>query len=153
MLDHFTVANSHFANYRPLGVVPQKAVGKFCLIHHLSYPHGESVNDAIPADLCTVMPPLQWAPTRPNKQWFFFFVADGDHHLKSATWTLDGVGSSSLFQADWPCSGWNGHEILSLGACCFFFYSSQHRAQISCRCFPLGNITAHWSLKWEMGVN
>lgn len=38
----------------PLGVVPKKAAGEFRLIHHLSYPHGESGNDAIPADLCTV---------------------------------------------------------------------------------------------------
>lgn len=26
----------------PLGVVPKKAPGEFCLIHHLSYPKGTS---------------------------------------------------------------------------------------------------------------
>ena len=37
----------------PLGVVPKK-VGEFRLIHHLSYPEGDSVNDHIPKDLCSV---------------------------------------------------------------------------------------------------
>lgn len=31
----------------PLGVVPKKEAGKFCLINHLSYPMGMSVNDGI----------------------------------------------------------------------------------------------------------
>ncbi|XP_041440120.1 uncharacterized protein LOC121400643 [Xenopus laevis] len=31
----------------PLGVVPKKEAGKFRLIHHLSHPHGSSVNDGI----------------------------------------------------------------------------------------------------------
>ena len=31
----------------PLGVVPRKTPGKFCLIHHLSYPPGASINDVI----------------------------------------------------------------------------------------------------------
>ncbi|XP_053140582.1 uncharacterized protein LOC128340004 [Hemicordylus capensis] len=38
----------------PLGVVPKKAPGEYRLIHHLSYPRGDSVNDGIPADLCSV---------------------------------------------------------------------------------------------------
>ncbi|XP_054843457.1 uncharacterized protein LOC129335043 [Eublepharis macularius] len=38
----------------PLGVVPKKAAGEFRLIHHLSYPRGSSVNDAIPEHLCSV---------------------------------------------------------------------------------------------------
>lgn len=38
----------------PLGVVPKKAPGDYRLIHHLSYPKGASVNDAIPGDLCSV---------------------------------------------------------------------------------------------------
>lgn len=38
----------------PLGVVPKKAPGQFRLIHHLSYPKGDSVNDGIPAQLCSV---------------------------------------------------------------------------------------------------
>ena len=29
----------------PLGVIPKKAKGEFRMIHHLSYPEGESVND------------------------------------------------------------------------------------------------------------
>lgn len=36
----------------PLGVGPTKAPGQFRLIHHLSCPRGESVNDSIPANLC-----------------------------------------------------------------------------------------------------
>jgi hypothetical protein len=31
----------------PLGVVPKRALGKYCLIHHLSFPRGASVNDGI----------------------------------------------------------------------------------------------------------
>ncbi|XP_054839956.1 uncharacterized protein LOC129332750 [Eublepharis macularius] len=38
----------------PLGVVPKKAPGEFRLIHHLSFPKGASVNDAIPEELCSV---------------------------------------------------------------------------------------------------
>ena len=29
----------------PIGIVPKKVAGQFRLIHHLSFPHGESVND------------------------------------------------------------------------------------------------------------
>lgn len=38
----------------PIGVVPKKVPGKFRLIQHLSYPHGGSVNDGIPAEVCRV---------------------------------------------------------------------------------------------------
>ena len=31
----------------PIGIVPKKVAGQFRLIHHLSFPHGESVNDFI----------------------------------------------------------------------------------------------------------
>lgn len=39
-------------NYRisPLGVVPKKVPGEYRMIHHLSYPHGDSVNDSIPPE-------------------------------------------------------------------------------------------------------
>lgn len=39
----------------PLGLVPKKEPNKFRLIHHLSYPVGESVNDGIDTSLCRVM--------------------------------------------------------------------------------------------------
>ncbi|XP_073419122.1 uncharacterized protein [Dendrobates tinctorius] len=41
-----------FKNFRisPLGIVPKKEPGKYRLIHHLSYPKGDSVNDAIPPE-------------------------------------------------------------------------------------------------------
>ena len=45
------VPNLHIS---PLGVVHKKTPGEFCLIHHLSYPEGESVDDMIPQELCTV---------------------------------------------------------------------------------------------------
>lgn len=38
----------------PLGLVPKKASGEFRLIHHLSYPEGNSINDHIPDHLSTV---------------------------------------------------------------------------------------------------
>lgn len=34
--------------------MPKKASGEFRLIHHLSYPEGNSINDHIPDHLCTV---------------------------------------------------------------------------------------------------
>ena len=45
-----------FANFRvsPLGVVPKKTSGEYRLIHHLSYPNGDSVNDGISSDYSTV---------------------------------------------------------------------------------------------------
>ena len=38
-----------FKNFRvsPLGLVPKKQPGEFCMIHHLSFPKGTSVNDGI----------------------------------------------------------------------------------------------------------
>ena len=43
-------------NFRasPIGLVPQKALGKFRIIHHLSYPPQNSINDGIPDNLATV---------------------------------------------------------------------------------------------------
>ena len=38
----------------PIGIVPKKEAGKFRLIHHLSHPKGESVNDSIPKENATV---------------------------------------------------------------------------------------------------
>ena len=37
---------SHFRTY-PLGLVEKKIPGKFRLIHHLSYPPGDSISDGI----------------------------------------------------------------------------------------------------------
>lgn len=38
----------------PIGLVPKKSSDKFRLIHHLSYPAGESLNDYIDPDNCSV---------------------------------------------------------------------------------------------------
>ncbi len=38
----------------PIGLVPKKSSGDFRLIHHLSYPSGESVNDYIDPQICSV---------------------------------------------------------------------------------------------------
>ena len=35
----------------PLGIVPKKVPAEFALIHHLSFPAGESVNDRIPQEI------------------------------------------------------------------------------------------------------
>lgn len=45
-----------FPNFRvsPLVLVPKKDHHSFCLIHHLSYPEGLSLNDYIDPLLCTV---------------------------------------------------------------------------------------------------
>lgn len=38
----------------PVGLVPKAEPGKFRLIHHLSYPHGGSINDGIDREVCAV---------------------------------------------------------------------------------------------------
>ncbi len=38
----------------PLGLVPKKQPNEFRLIHHLSYPAGQSLNDYIDPELCSV---------------------------------------------------------------------------------------------------
>ena len=45
-----------FDNFRvsPLGFVPKKQPGEYRMIHHLSFPHGGSVNDFIPSEFCSV---------------------------------------------------------------------------------------------------
>ena len=45
-----------FENFRvsPIGLVPKKEPGEFQLIHHLSYPPGDSVNDNIDPSFCSV---------------------------------------------------------------------------------------------------
>jgi hypothetical protein len=45
-----------FENFRvsPIGLVPKKTPGQFRLIHHLSYPRGNSVNDFIDPNLSSV---------------------------------------------------------------------------------------------------
>ena len=45
-----------FQNLRisPLGLVPKKAPGEFRIIQHLSSPEGNSINDSIPEELCSV---------------------------------------------------------------------------------------------------
>ena len=44
----------HNLRISPIGLVPKKAPGDFRLIHHLSYPNGESVNDYIDPKLASV---------------------------------------------------------------------------------------------------
>jgi len=45
-----------FSNLRvsPLGVIPKKAPGEFRMIHHLSFPYGDSINTFIPSEFSTV---------------------------------------------------------------------------------------------------
>ena len=38
----------------PLGVIPKKAPGEFRMIHHLSFPYGDSINTFIPSEFSTV---------------------------------------------------------------------------------------------------
>ncbi len=39
----------------PIGLVPKKTPGEYRLIHHLSFPEGESINDWIPREMCKVV--------------------------------------------------------------------------------------------------
>ena len=45
-----------FTDFRvsPLGLVPKKQPGEYRLIHHLSYPEGDSINDHIDPEFCSV---------------------------------------------------------------------------------------------------
>ena len=45
-----------FKNFRvsPIDLVEKKTKGEYRMIHHLSYPRGDSVNDFIDPELCTV---------------------------------------------------------------------------------------------------
>ncbi|XP_053395182.1 uncharacterized protein LOC123542500 isoform X1 [Mercenaria mercenaria] len=45
-----------FSNFMisPLGLVPKQEPGEFRVIHHLSFPEGQSVNAGIPSELCSV---------------------------------------------------------------------------------------------------
>ena len=44
---HFTAMPFHSFRVSLLGLVSKKTIGEFRLIHHLSFPHGSSVNDGI----------------------------------------------------------------------------------------------------------
>lgn len=48
MAGPFSVKPFKYIRSSPLGLCPKKTPGKFRLIHHLSYPHGDSVNSHIP---------------------------------------------------------------------------------------------------------
>ena len=41
----------------PVGIVPKKAQGEFCLIHYLSFLGGTSINDAVPSELHMISAP------------------------------------------------------------------------------------------------
>jgi len=45
-----------FSNLRvsPLGVIPKKAPGEFRMIHHLSFPYGDSINTFIPSEFSMI---------------------------------------------------------------------------------------------------
>jgi hypothetical protein len=46
-----TFSNLHCS---PLGLVPKKDPSNFCMIHHLSHPKGQPVNDCMPTELSSV---------------------------------------------------------------------------------------------------
>jgi hypothetical protein len=46
--DELPFVNKHIS---PIGVVPKKEAGQYRLIHHLSYPKDNSINDHIPDEL------------------------------------------------------------------------------------------------------
>ena len=67
----------------PLGVREKKTPGEFRLIHHLSYPYGESVNDGIPRNLASVhYTPLSTAIDKIVQYGRYTYLAKAD--IKSA---------------------------------------------------------------------
>lgn len=57
-LGHISGLHKHLSlkslRISPLGIVPKKVQGEFRFIHYLSYRYGDSENDAIDPQLCTV---------------------------------------------------------------------------------------------------
>ena len=49
-------ANPPFATLQcsPIGVIPKRQQGEWRLMTYLSFPEGDSINDGIPAKLCSV---------------------------------------------------------------------------------------------------
>ena len=60
----------------PLGLVPNKVKGEFCLILHFPYPRGSSLNDGITSDYTTFSYVIGLICLCPNC--FFFFIAKTD---------------------------------------------------------------------------
>ena len=59
----------------PLGLVPNKVEGEFCLILHFPYPRGSSLNDGITSDYTTFSYVIGLICLCPN---CFFFIAKTD---------------------------------------------------------------------------
>ena len=54
LLGPYSKSPYHNPVISPLGLREKKVPGEYRLIHHLSYPHGSSVNDGIPREYATV---------------------------------------------------------------------------------------------------
>ena len=53
-LGPFTAPPVRYLKVSPLGIIPKKVPGEFRLIHHLSFPSGDSFNNRIPQELCSM---------------------------------------------------------------------------------------------------
>ena len=129
-------------NYRisPLGVVPKKAPGEFRVIHHLSYPDGLSVNDAIPQEFSRVS---------------YASIYDAIKFIKSShdTVYMAKLDIESAFRilpvapVDRPLLGfrWRGlfymDAVLPMGCCS------------SCATFEAFSSALHWVAEHKLGVS
>ena len=98
----------------PLGLVPKKAPGEFRLIHHLSHPHGFSINDGIAAE---------------NTQVHYATVADAIRLIKRAGpgcfLAKTDMGSAFRIMPVHPA----GYPLLGMLWRGFYYYD---------RCMPVG---------------
>ena len=130
-----------FPNFRLslLGVVPKKSPGKYRVIHHLSYPEGNSVNDFIPHKFSSV---------------HYATIQDAIDVIKKSTSTiyLGKVDIESAFRIipvsplDTPLLGfkWNG-----------FFYMDAvlpMRCSSSCSIFEAFSSALEWVAKTKLGI-
>ena len=124
----------------PLGLVPKSTPGEWRLIHHLSYPRGESVNDGIPADFCHVQ--------YEDFDYVIGLIADvgpgcwiAKADIKSAFHLLP------ISQEDHGLLGFKWEDYF------YYFRVASMGCSSSCRTFELFSCALQWILKSKLKVS
>ena len=129
-------------NYRisPLGVVPKKVPGEFRVIHHLSYPQGASINDAIPREFSSVTySSIQDAITMIKSSFSTVYMAKLD--VESAFRILP------IAPTDRPLLGFRWRGLFYMDAVLPMGCSS------SCAIFEAFSNALHWIAQYQLSVS
>ena len=131
-----------FFNFRvsPLGVVHKKVPGEFRLIHHLSFPHGASINDGISSEHTTVSySRVDNAIAIIKKLGRGCFLAKTD--IKSAFRIIP------IRPADYPLLGimWQGK--------CYYDRAMPMGCASSCRTFEMFSTALEWVAKTRCNIS